>query len=49
MRWIDAVWQARKNLTKAGLDFDYIEYGSYTSMWRKTRFNKRNMGREGDP
>jgi len=35
MRWNDAVWQARKNLTKAGLDFKYIEYGSYTSMWRK--------------
>lgn len=31
----DAVWQARKNLNKAGLDFKYIEYGSYTSMWRK--------------
>ena len=35
MRWNDAVWQARKNLTKAGYDFKYIEYGSYTSMWRK--------------
>jgi len=35
MRWNDAVWQARKNLTKAGLDFKYIEYGSYTSMWRR--------------
>ena len=35
IRWNDAVWQARKNLTKAGLDFKYIEYGSYTSMWRK--------------
>jgi len=35
MKWNDAVWQARKNLTKAGLDFKYIEYGSYTSMWRK--------------
>lgn len=35
MKYNDAVWQARKNLTKAGLDFKYIEYGSYTSMWRK--------------
>jgi glutaredoxin-related protein len=26
---------ARKNLTKAGFDFKYIEYGSYTRMWRK--------------
>jgi glutaredoxin-related protein len=35
MRWNDAVWQARKNLKKAGVDFKYIEYGSYTSAWRK--------------
>ena len=35
MKYNDTVWQARKNLTKAGLDFKYIEYGSYTSMWRK--------------
>ena len=35
MRWNDAVWQARKNLKKADLDFTYIEYGSYTSMWRQ--------------
>ena len=35
MKYNDAVWQASKNLTKAGLDFKYIEYGSYTSMWRK--------------
>ena len=35
MKYNDAVWQARKNLTKAGLEFKYIEYGSYTSMWRK--------------
>lgn len=35
MRWNDAVAQARKNLKKAGLDFKYIEYGSYTSGWRK--------------
>jgi glutaredoxin-related protein len=35
MRWNDAVWQARKNLKKAGYDFKYIEYGSYTSAWRK--------------
>jgi len=35
MRWNDAVWQARKNLKKAGYDFKYIEYGNYTSAWRK--------------
>lgn len=35
MRWNDAVWQARKNLKKAGLDFEYLEYGSYTSQWRR--------------
>ena len=35
MRWNDAVWQARKNLKKAGLEFTYIEYGSYTRMWRQ--------------
>ena len=35
MKYNDAVWQARKNLTKAGLYFKYIEYGSYTSMRRK--------------
>ena len=35
MRWNDAVWQARRNLEKAGLEFKYIEYGSYTSDWRK--------------
>ena len=35
MKYNDAVWQARKNLTRAGLEFKYIEYGSYTSMWRK--------------
>ena len=35
MRWNDAVWQARKNLKKAGLEFKYLEYGSYTSGWRR--------------
>jgi monothiol glutaredoxin len=35
MRWNDAVWQARKLLKKAGQEFHYIEYGSYTSGWRK--------------
>ena len=35
MKYNDAVWQAHKNLTKADLEFKYIEYGSYTSMWRK--------------
>ena len=35
MRYNDAVWKARKVLTKAGLDFHYLEYGSYTSQWRR--------------
>lgn len=35
MRYNDSVWQARKALTKAGHDFKYLEYGSYTSAWRK--------------
>lgn len=35
MRWNDAVFKARRNLQKAGLDFTYLEYGSYTSAWRK--------------
>lgn len=35
MRYNDAVAKARKDLTKAGLDFKYLEYGSYTSGWRR--------------
>ena len=35
MRWNDAVWKARRNLDKAGLEFTYLEYGSYTSQWRR--------------
>jgi glutaredoxin-related protein len=35
MRWNDSVWMARRNLNKAGLDFKYIEYGSYVTGWRK--------------
>lgn len=35
MRWNDAVFKARRHLTKAGLPFAYLEYGSYTSGWRK--------------
>ena len=35
MRWNDAVWKARRNLEKAGLDFTYLEYGSYTAQWRR--------------
>ena len=35
MRWNDAVFKARRNLQKAGLEFTYLEYGSYTSAWRK--------------
>ncbi|MEZ7812939.1 MAG: glutaredoxin-related protein [Paracoccaceae bacterium] len=33
MRYNDSVWRARRALTKAGLDFKYMEYGSYTSGW----------------
>lgn len=36
MKYNDAFWQAHKNLTKVGLEFKYIEYGSYTIMWRKS-------------
>ena len=35
MRWNDVVRRARRNLEKAGLDFKYIEFGSYTSGWRQ--------------
>ena len=35
MKWNDAVFKARRNLQKAGLEFTYLEYGSYTSFWRK--------------
>lgn len=35
MRWNDAVFKARRNLQKAGLEFTYLEYGSYTSFWRQ--------------
>lgn len=35
MRWNDSVWKARGNLEKAGLSFQYLEYGSYTSSWRR--------------
>ena len=35
MRYNDSVASARKNLTKAGLDFIYLEYGSYTKGWRR--------------
>ena len=35
MRYNDAVYKARKALKKAGIDFTYLEYGSYTSQWRK--------------
>ena len=35
MRWNNSVKKARKNLTKAGLAFHYIEYGSYTQEWNK--------------
>lgn len=29
------VYRARKALTKAGVDFRYLEYGSYTAEWRR--------------
>lgn len=29
------VIRARKTLSKAGLDFTYLEYGSYTKEWRR--------------
>ena len=35
MRYNDAVYSARKALKKAGIEFTYLEYGSYTSSWRK--------------
>jgi len=35
MRWDDSVWKARRNLERAGLSFQYLEYGSYTSSWRR--------------
>lgn len=35
MRYNDAVYKARKALKKAGIDFTYLEYGSYTSQWRR--------------
>ena len=35
MRYNDSVARARKSLTKAGLDFIYLEYGSYTKGWRR--------------
>ena len=33
MRYNDSVYRARKSLTKAGLDFTYLEYGSYVKGW----------------
>jgi glutaredoxin-related protein len=35
MRYNDSVYTARKALKKAGIDFTYLEYGSYTSQWRR--------------
>lgn len=35
MRWNNSVRKARVNLTKAGLDFTYLEYGSYVTGWYK--------------
>ena len=35
MRYNDAVYTARKALKKADIEFTYLEYGSYTSSWRK--------------
>ena len=33
MRYNNSVRKARQNLQKAGLDFTYLEYGSYTKGW----------------
>ena len=35
MRYNNSVRKARNNLTKAGLSFHYLEYGSYTTGWYK--------------
>lgn len=35
MRYNDAVYTARKALKKAGIEFTYLEYGSYASQWRR--------------
>ena len=35
MKYNDAVYTARKALKKAGVEFTYLEYGSYISSWRK--------------
>ena len=35
MRYNTSVGKARKNLEKAGLDFAYLEYGSYTKGWHQ--------------
>jgi len=35
MRYNGSVRKARQNLQNAGLDFKYLEYGSYTKDWHK--------------
>ena len=35
MRYNGSVASACKALTKAGMDFTYLEYGSYTKGWRR--------------
>ncbi len=35
MRYNDSVARARRSLTKAGHEFKYLEYGSYTSGWHR--------------
>ena len=35
MKWNGSVRKACQNLEKAGLAFEYIEYGSYVSQWHK--------------
>lgn len=35
MKYNPVVAKARKTLKEAGIDFTYLEYGSYTSQWHK--------------
>ena len=35
MKYNDAVHSARKALSRAGIEFTYLEYGGYASQWRR--------------
>lgn len=35
MKYNDSVYNARKTLKKSGIEFTYLEYGSYFSQWRR--------------